>query len=245
MIFDSHIHWHEFTNEEREKQNEIAERINLKKIAIPSASIEEWETILSFKNENIFVGIGIHPLYINDLPNDWYEKMDEMANNFNFIGEIGIDFYKGRENEKKQIEILKKQLNIAEKYDLPVIFHIRKGFDIVWEIIKNRTIRGIIHSVSGSYEQIMPFLKKGFGIGFTATVCNPHAKKIRKIASLLPVNRILIESDAPYQSIWYKKGEKNTIEVLPEIIRSISEIRECDKEELEEKIYEGSIQFFI
>ncbi len=245
MIFDSHIHWHEFTDEERKRQLGIAEKINLKKMAIPSASIEEWETILSFKNENTLVGIGIHPLYINDLPNDWYDKMDEITDKFNFIGEIGIDFHKGRENEEKQTEILIKQLDIAEKYDLPVIFHIRKGFDIVWEIIKNRTIRGVIHSVSGSYEQIMPFLKKGFGIGFTATVCNPRAKKVRKIASLLPVNKILIESDAPYQPIWYKKGEKNTIEVLPEIIKSISEVRECDIEELEGKIYEGSVQFFI
>ncbi len=245
MIFDSHLHWHHFTEEEKRKNKDIMRKIKLNKMAIPATNPKEWEIIKGHKDKNAFIGIGVHPLFVDNLRDDWFDLMKSIAEQYDFIGEIGLDYYEKNIDKEKQKEVFEKQIELAEQVDIPVILHIRKAYEPVYEIIKNRMIRGVIHSVSASYEQIMPFIKKGFGVGIPATVCNPRAVKIRNVVALLPLDKILIESDAPYQPIWYEKGKRNNVGVLEEIIKSIASIRDEFKEKIENTIYENSQQYFL
>lgn len=176
---------------------------------------------LAEKNERIYAAIGMHPFHIktdllklrtDESEGDFAplgeefdkEKYKELAKSKKVvaIGEIGLDYYyrpkgtaKKEKFKQKQKEIFIQQLDLAKELDLPVIVHCRMAFDDVYEILKDRNLRGVVHSFTGSLEEAKRFIDLGYYIGINGIIFKLNIDEVIKEC---PLDKILIETDCPY-----------------------------------------------
>lgn len=168
--------------------------------AYDADSLERTRRIVAGRPGVLFPAYGIHPWYINDAT-DAGSLLKPYVNDRAVvaIGEIGLDFVAGCPPVDQQIRVLNSQLIIASELDLPVIIHCRKAHDRLYPILKDckRSIRGVMHSYSGGKEIMFKFLDLGFFIAFAGSVTRQTAKKYHKNAKEVPLDRLLLETDAP------------------------------------------------
>ncbi len=154
--------------------------------------------------------IGIHPEVVDTYTEEDMEflKSHISDNNVVAMGEIGLDYHYTKENKDKQIELLRKQLKIAEDVNKPVIIHSREATNDMIEILKDYKVRGVIHAFSGSLETAKIYIKMGFllGIGGVITFKNCNLKDVVKNIGL---EHIILETDAPYLAPVPHRGETN------------------------------------
>jgi len=211
---------------------------------------------LAEANEGIYAAIGMHPIHIKtDLMK---LKMDENEGGFEplgeeydaekykelakskkvvAIGEIGLDYYyrpKGTTKKEKfkemQKEVFKKQLDLAQELDLPVIIHSRMSFDDIYEILKNRNLRGVIHSFTGNWEEAQRFVALGYYIGINGIIFKLDLDEVVKNISL---DKVLVETDCPYLTppsaaeALAKAGQQNRNEPIfvKHVIQKIADLR--------------------
>ena len=177
---------------------------------------------------NLFVTVGYHPSEVNKLgDSDFLLLEKQICDNKNKvlgIGEIGLDYHYGREDRELQIEVFKKQLSIAKKYELPVVIHTRDAMQETYDILKDSSVKGIIHCFSGSKEMADKFVEIGFylGIGGVITFSN---SKLGDVVKEIDLSHIVLETDSPYLSPF--RGERNepkNIKVIAEKIAFIKSI---------------------
>ncbi len=177
---------------------------------------------------NLFVTVGYHPSEVNKLgDSDFLLLEKQICDNKNKvlgIGEIGLDYHYGREDRELQIEVFKKQLSIAKKYELPVVIHTRDAMQETYDILKDSGVKGIIHCFSGSKEMADKFVEIGFylGIGGVITFSN---SKLGDVVKEIDLSHIVLETDSPYLSPF--RGERNepkNIKVIAEKIAFIKSI---------------------
>lgn len=146
------------------------------------------------------------------------------------IGETGLDYYSHPHTRDHQLLFFQRQLELAREMNLPVDIHSRKAANDTLEILKKNPVRGIIHSYSGSIEMARLFMKEGFYLSFGASVLFKNAKKPQEVVRQIPLDRLLIETDAPYQSpIKDKRHEPADVVAIYE---AIAEIRQMPLAEL-------------
>lgn len=157
------------------------------------------EVVNLISNENVYGALGIHPDNIECYNEENMNYIERNLNNKKIvaIGEIGLDFYHNKDNKEAQIKMLEDFLNLAEKYNVPVIIHCRDATDTLIRILKKHNCRGIIHCFSGSYETACEYVKLGFklGIGGVVTFKNSNLPSVLKKIS---IENILLETDSPY-----------------------------------------------
>jgi TatD DNase family protein len=126
------------------------------------------------------------------------------------IGEIGLDYYRNHTSISKQKEFFKKQLLLAKKYNLPVLLHIRDAFEDAYNILKeNEVTKGLVHCFSSDFETAKKFIDLGFYISFSGVITFPKSDNIKNTATLIPFERILVETDSPYLSPVPLRGKTN------------------------------------
>ena len=127
------------------------------------------------------------------------------------------------------MEIFEAQLSIAREAELPVLLHVRKAHDQVLAALRRiRVPGGIAHAFNGSLQQAQQYLDLGFKLGFGGTLTYERSKKIRQLAHDLPLDAIVLETDAPDMVVSQHRGERNSPEYLPEILAALVEVREED-----------------
>ncbi len=162
-------------------------------------------------------------------------KSAGMSNRYIAIGEIGIDGYWSKEFIEEQKFVFKEQLLLAQKYDLPVIVHVRDGIEEVFEVLDSLggvKIRGVFHAFSGSYETYERLKKYGnikIGIGGVVTYKNAG---IAKVLERVPLEDILLETDSPYLTPVPYRGKRNDSSYIPVIAEKIAQIKGCTLEEV-------------
>ena len=151
--------------------------------------------------------VGIHP---EDVDNYNLEKIEELIkdNKVYAVGEIGLDYHYSSENKDKQKELFKRQIEIAIKYNLPVVVHTRDSIQDTFDILKSYKVKGVLHCFSGSYEMAREFIKIGFklGIGGVLTFKN---SKLYEVIEKISLDDIVLETDSPYLSPEPYRGKKN------------------------------------
>ena len=220
------------------KKNNIDVILNGVDIASNNEIIE-----LSKQYDNVYAAIGLNYDQIDRFTDDDLDLLEEQIKNNKIValGEIGIDYYWTKENSEKQIYFFKKQLELADKYDLPVIIHSRKASQEVFDIIRKSNVRkGSMHCYSGSVELAKEYIKLGFLIGLDGPITYPNNKKGIDIVSNIPIDKLLIETDSPYLPPESKRGEVNTPMNLDEIVSKISEIKGIPIEEVIENTYNNA-----
>jgi len=172
---------------------------------------------------------GIHPLYVDqsspqDLSRlrDWLQQAPPVA-----VGEIGLDFYVTGLDTERQTHFFIEQLKLAREFDLPVLLHVRRAIDPVLKQLRRIRVRGgIAHAFNGSRQQADEFIKLGFALGFGGAMTFDGSTRIRELARTLPLESIVLETDAPDIPPAWLNGGRNAPAELPRIVEVLASLRD-------------------
>lgn len=238
MFIDTHCHlFKEYFDDIDNIINE-ARNNNVKCLICASTSIKDIEYVINLasKNKNIYACIGIHPEECHDNIKDFETILVNNLNNKKIIaiGEIGLDYYYGKETRDRQIEIFKEQLSLASKYNYPVVIHSREATKDTIDILKNYNVKGVIHSFTGSLETANILLNMGFYFGVNGILTFKNTK-IGEVIANIPLDRLLLETDSPYLTPEPFRGQKNSPKNILIIAKKLAEIKEIDVLEVMKK----------
>ncbi len=180
---------------------------------------------ISQQFNGVLNGFGIHPWFTEGLTDDWLSVLETSIELHHpvAIGECGLDF--SRSNTALQQDVFEKQVALAVRHDLPLIIHSYKAVDSVLKILrKYPTARGVFHAINASVQQLEQILALGFYVGFGGAVTYDRAKRLQKLLAKTPMERILLETDGPFQVGAYKDSQlPNLPEDLIHIAHFIAE----------------------
>ena len=170
------------------------------KIVVPAYDSASWQPIVALERayENVYSAIGIHP-WVADKPMSAEALKHTLRNSSAVaVGEIGLDF-KVDVPKKQQIDVFERQLSVAQEFDLPVILHVRGAFEEMLSILEaqSKKIKGVVHAFSRGPQLAERFAALGLHIAFGGAVTHQRAKRARRAAATLPLDTVLIETDAP------------------------------------------------
>jgi TatD DNase family protein len=204
-------------------------------IVSPSVNLDSALKIIeiSKKFENVLPMIGIHPSEIENFNDKNLYQLEDFIKKEKIIGigEIGLD-YTYKTDKNKQKEIFEKQLQLAEKYKLPVVLHIRETFNDIFEILKNFKVVPIWHSCTGNLEEVEKFLEIGGFISFSGIITFKNASRLREIVKIIPLERIFLETDSPYLTPEPYRGKINEPAYIKFVYQKVSEIKNIEIEKI-------------
>lgn len=197
------------------------------------------------KYSNMYVALGIHPENVDKYTiNDIKFIEDNLSNKkIIAIGEIGLDYYYTKENKCEQIKLFEMQLELAEKYNIPVIIHSRDATGDTINILKKYKVKGIIHSFSGSLETAREYIKMGYllGVNGVLTFKNAHIKDVIKE---IPLEYLVLETDSPYLTPVPFRGKQNNPSHILDIAKFVCELKDISLEELS-NITENNLNYMF
>lgn len=247
MIFDSHAHYDD------ERFDEVREELilNLNKKGVGGIincgcdyNSSKFSLELAEKFDFVYAAVGIHPSNIDS--NTTIEQIEELSKHKKCIaiGEIGLDYYWTQDNKPLQLEIFKKQLILANKLNLPVIVHDREAHSDTLELLKKHKPLGVVHSFSGSVEMANEILKLGMYIGIGGVITFKNAKKLPEVVKELPLERLLLETDAPYLTPVPYRSEINHSQMIYFTAKKIAEIKNCEISTILNAAFSNAVKLF-
>ena len=247
-FFDSHAHY----NDEQFENENIIEQLykdGITKIVIPGYNLQSSRKAIEIAKKYPFVyaTCGISP---NDIKNTAeVEEIEKLADEEKVvaIGEIGLDYYWNKENKKEQKEVFIKQIEIANKKKLPIVIHCRDAHTDLIEILKEKmdcNKKGVFHCVALNLELIKNALNLGYYISFAGPITYKNSKNADEAIKLVPLDKILIETDSPYLAPEPKRGTRNDSRNLVYIAEKISQVKQIKIEEFVKITYENTKKIF-
>lgn len=231
-IIDTHCHIDIRAFEERfDNLLKNARLAGVQKMILPGVDRDGWERIMSIcrREVGLFAAPGLHPMYLaQHRPQDLYE-LEALVRDAQVaaIGEIGLDYHVEGLDRNIQQQLFEEQLAIAASACLPVLLHVRKAHDQVLATLRRKRFGhgGIVHAFNGSLQQARQFIDLGFVISVCGTITYDRARRIRKIAAVLPAEALVVETDAPDIPLAGHRGEDNRPEYLPEVLAVLATLR--------------------
>ena len=236
--FDTHAHYDDAAfDADREQLIKDMYDFGVKKIINVGADVESSlkSVELAKKYDFFYAAVGVHPYDVGEMCENDIKLLQKCFNYYKVVavGEIGLDYHYEDADREKQKYWFKKQLELAENVEKPVIIHSRDAAEDTFKIIAESRIRsGVIHAFSGSAELAREYVKLGFYIGIGGVVTFKNAKKLIKVATEIPLSRILLETDAPYLTPMPYRGERNNSQNLQFVAAKIGEIKQIDPREV-------------
>jgi len=254
-LFDTHAHYNDekFDEDREEILKKVFEsgvtNLNCVGYNIPSSKkaievAEKFEQINaiigispndlpSFENENI----DIKDFFFEDVLKEQLNEIKNLANKHKIvaIGEIGLDYYWNKENKKEQKMAFRKQIEIANELNLPIVIHTRDAIFDTIEILKNKIMpvkKGIFHCCPLNQQLIKEGLELGFYISFAGPITFKNSKNAEEVISMVPLDKILIETDCPYLSPEPKRGTRNDSSNIIYIAEKIAKVKGVSTEEI-------------
>lgn len=220
-------------------QNAIA--AGVEKIILPAVSASNWQAVytLTQRYNNIYAAYGLHPMFLAQHKNQHIKDLENFFADHQHpqtvaVGECGLDFFVSGLDRQQQLTFFIAQLKLANTLSLPLIIHARKSLDIILKYSRQyrqttqTEYRGVIHCFSGSEQQAYQCIEQGFLLGFGGAITYPRAKKLRHLVATLPLESLLLETDAPDQPAAMYYGQRNEPKMLVDIATTIAELRDCD-----------------
>jgi len=243
MIIDTHCHldFPEFKHDLNQVLNRALEA-GVKYIINVASSLEGSKNALKLaaKFPTVFASIGIHPHHANETTEDsirGIESLVKTAKKLVAIGEVGFDLYRTSDFKKSQEDLFVYFIKLAKKLKLPLIVHSRNAGEETLEIIKKESgsdLRGVMHCFSGDIAFMKKVLDLGLYISFTCNITFKNAGKLREVARHAPIDRVLLETDAPFLAPQALRGKRNEPAYLVYLVESLSGIMGLPKEKIEE-----------
>jgi len=240
MLVDTHCHLDaaEF-DDDRDAVADAAMRAGVGLIVVPSVERANFGAVASVCRDYscCLAAYGIHPMYVERAQEADLDALREtiLREHPLAVGEIGLDHFVEPRDELRQEFYFSAQLKIAQDANLPVLLHVRRAIDPVLKLLRRcRVPGGIAHAFNGSRQQADEFIKLGFKLGFGGAMTFPRASRIRALATTLPLDAIVLETDAPDISPEWKVGARNTPDQLPRIAQTLADLRGIAVQEVAE-----------
>ena len=230
MLIDTHCH---LSKEDYDNLEEVINGMDGYMI-ISGCNDETNKEVVELVNkyENVFGTLGIHPEEIEKITSNSFKYIEDNLSNPKIvgIGEIGLDYYWTKDNIDEQKKVLIRQLDIATKYNMPIVIHSRDSIQDTYDILKRYNLKGTIHCFSSSLEMANEFIKLGYMIGVGGTVTFKNSTKIQDVVKKIDLHNILLETDSPYLSPEPFRGKKNNPSNVYYVAKKISEIKNINIE---------------
>ena len=250
MLVDSHSHFDapEFDGD-RDAALARARAAGVTRQVVPAVAASSWPKLreVCAQDAGLFAAYGLHPMYLaehrpahlEDL-RTWIEREKPVA-----VGECGLDFFVEGLDAETQQQYFDGQLRLAREFDLPVIVHARRAVDAVIASIRRiGGLRGVVHSFSGSPEQARQLWQLGFLIGLGGPVTYERANRLRTLARTMPLDHLLLETDAPDQPDAGIRGQRNEPARLPVVRDVIADLRGITADEVSQATTRNAERLF-
>ena len=231
MLVDSHAHLDapEF-DADRDAVLARARAAGVMRQIVPAVNAAGWPKLreLCARETGLLPAYGLHPMYLDDHRDAdlvelraWIERERPVA-----VGECGLDFFVEGLDPARQARFFDGQLRLARDFDLPVVVHARRAVDAVLAAIRRfGPLRGVIHSYPGSAEQAKRLFDLGFLVGIGGPVTYERANRLRTLAATLPIECVLLETDAPDQPDNHHRGQRNEPARLRNVLDTVAALR--------------------
>ena len=253
-LFDSHSHY----NDEKfdiDREQIIKETLEngVSNFIIAGYNIEGSKKAIEIakNHEPIYTTAGISPNDVEEIKDNVDKsiaQIEEIAKNKKVvaIGEIGLDYYWNKENKELQKEVFIKQIKLANKLDLPIVIHTRDAFMDTIEILKQNNVnkKGIFHCCPLNQELVKEAVKLGYYISLSGVITFKNAKNVEEILSLIPEDKLLIETDSPYLSPEPFRGTRNNSMNVKYVAEKIAKLKNKTIEEIAELTNQNAKRIF-
>ncbi|HEY0721065.1 MAG TPA: TatD family hydrolase [Gammaproteobacteria bacterium] len=231
ILIDTHCHLDvaEFAADRLEVLGR-ARRAGVAGQVIPAIHAAGWPALMALcqAEAGLYPALGMHPIYLAQHRPEHLDELRALIERERpvAIGEIGLDYFVEELDRDGQQQLFEAQLRIARDYQLPVVLHVRKAHDQVLAALRRiRVPGGIAHAFNGSAQQAQQYMELGFKFGFGGTVTYDRALNIRRLVVELPLDALVLETDAPDIPLASRRGERNSPEYLPEVAQAIAQLR--------------------
>lgn len=231
VLSDSHVHLDDARfDDDRGAVIGRARHADVGVQIIPAVDRTSWDRIrmLCDSAADLHPAYGLHPLFLQQHRPDDVEALGQWLQQHRAValGEIGLDFYADGLDVDEQRHYFSRQLGLAREMDLPVIVHARKALqEVTLTLRKVSGLRGVVHSFSGSPEQARQLFELGFHIGIGGPVTYERARRLHRVVSGMPLEFLLLETDAPDQPIAGHQGQRNEPARIREVCQSVARLR--------------------
>lgn len=252
MIFDSHAHYNDSKfNDDRDIVLEDITSKNVGLIMNVADSMGSLEKVLDIAEKYPFVyaSVGVHPEEVTELTNVDIDTLMEYTKHpkVKAIGEIGLDYYWGDVEKSLQKKWFSRQIELAREVSLPIIVHDREAHGDTVDILrveKAHEVGGILHCFSGSREMARDVLNLGMYIGIGGTLTFKNARKVKEVAEYVPMESIVLETDAPYLAPEPFRGKRNSSDLIKYVIDALAEIKGISPCEVEEITFQNAKRLY-
>ena len=239
MLFDTHAHMddHAFDQDRAQLLKSLPDQ-GIRLLMNPGCSLaSSYNTSkLSQEYDYIYAAVGSHPDVADEVNQDVleeYRKLCKLNPKIRAIGEIGLDYHYEDIPREIQLRAFRMQMELARELDLPVIVHERDAHEDGMKVVDQfPDVTGVFHCYSGSSEMAKELIKRGWYIGFTGVLTFKNARKAIEVASSIPLDRIVLETDCPYMSPEPFRGKRNDPGKLYRMAEKLAEIRGLTLEEI-------------
>lgn len=253
MLFDTHAHYDDKRfDEDRDELLASLPAHDIGLILNPGCDVETSRKAVSYAQKYAFVyaAVGIHPENINESWNNDLSVIQELAQTepkVRAIGEIGLDYYweKDEHARARQQVVFARQMELARELDMPVIVHDRDAHGDCMEITRRYPeVRGVYHCYAGSVEMARELLRLGYYLSFTGVITFKNARRAIEVIREVPIDRLMIETDAPYMTPEPFRGRRNSSLYVYRMAETIAEIKGMSVEEVERITTENGKRLF-
>ncbi len=250
MIFETHAHYDDPAfDRDRDRLLALLKDEGIAPIVNIGASIETTKSTveLAHRYDHVYAAIGVHPSDCGDLTENDIEWLKDLSSDEKVvaIGEIGLDYHYDEPDREIQKKWFIRQLELAGDTSLPIVVHSRDAAQDTYEIIKDfRGLRGVIHCFSYSAELAREYVKMGYYIGVGGVVTFKNGRKLHEVVKEIPLESIVVETDAPYLSPEPYRGRRNSSAFIPYIIERIADLKNISYETVERALYDNAADLY-
>ncbi len=245
-MIDTHCHLETLTN-----IDEVVNKMGNNKMITAGTDLESNKKVLELtkKYPNVYGVIGYHPEFADNIKYEDLEFLEQHINDEKIvgIGEIGLDYYYSKENKEKQIELFKKQIKLAKKYNKTIVIHSREALEDTYNILKEEDIKDlkvVMHCYSGSKEMALRFKEFNMKFGIGGVVTFKNASKLKEVVKCLDLEDLLLETDTPYLTPEPYRGKINEPYNIIYVAKEIAKIKEIKLEKVLKETTDNAISQF-
>lgn len=235
MFVDSHCHLDfERFAADRDEVVERATAVGVSRIIVPAVDLDNCQQVLALADQyaGVYAAVGVHPNSTAAWQDHWLDQLRSLAIHPKVvaIGEIGLDYYWDKSPKVVQQQAFVAQLALAAEMDLPVIVHNRDADEDVLRLLAESPLTGrdrpgVLHSFLSDWQTAQSALDLGYYLGFTGPLTYPKSESLRAVVAQMPLDRLLIETDAPFLAPQTQRGKRNEPAFVVQVAEMVAEVR--------------------
>ncbi|WP_130871847.1 MULTISPECIES: TatD family hydrolase [Pseudomonas] len=243
QLIDTHTHL-DFSEFDADRPQILAgsRALGVESMVVLGVYQSNWQSVwdLIQTDSQLYAAFGLHPVYINEHRPEHMIELGQWLSRLAghpqvcAVGEIGLDYFLPELDRQIQQQLFEAQLQLAADFNLPALLHVRRSHAQVIATLKRFKLQrgGIVHAFSGSREEAREYIKLGFKLGLGGAATWPQALRLRKVLPDLPLDAIVLETDAPGMAPAMYPNQRNSPQYLPDICRALAEIMGISPEQL-------------